>query len=139
MIFFDRDIGRILVNAKTKVFTLDGNLEIGANAWRKICNLKCLKNLFGSIAARNTFFFKRLVFLHTCASSSGLPVKLSTKDQIVDVQFPSPLYLLLKLLPGDDQFANGIENVHREWILAQWSLQAHFLIDYVPILYQCPF
>ena len=48
----------------------------------------------------------------------------------MNVQSPSPLYRRLKLLPGDDQFADGIENVDRE-SRPIWTLQAHSLLGNV--------
>ena len=51
---------------------LDGNIEIGAHVWTKICNLICLMHLELEQSQIGSLFRKNPVFLHTCARCSEL-------------------------------------------------------------------
>ena len=108
--------------------------------WRNLCALICLRHLFRSRAVTNQIFLpKKNVFLHACATCSGLPSNLG--DIILDGNSEIGAYVrsnLCYLLPSTlstmtmhrHTIFRFSKRLQTEWIyIAQCSNQEEFKLQ----------
>ena len=76
---------KLFISVQVMVLIFDGNSETCAHVWRYLFRSRAVTNLYD-------YFQKRSIFLHLCATCSGLPSNISTAIRINASYIIVPLY-----------------------------------------------